>query len=173
MSHTKSIGQYTVYSNGTVTSRHGWRGETDHIINPVKDKYGYLFVRLTVNGKRVKWKLSHLIAECFLPEKPFKSAIVRHLDDNKNNNAASNLAWGSAKDNALDRERNGKTSRGKNHVNHIKRGLAKAKANATLIAAAPCMLETLQDVLKALEARCMHDSITDQVREVIQKAIKV
>lgn len=42
----------------------------------------------------------------------------RHLDDNRLNNNLSNLAWGTQKQNAEDRDRNGKTYRREKHPNH-------------------------------------------------------
>jgi hypothetical protein len=48
----------------------------------------------------------------FHGDSPFEGAIVRHLDDDLMNNSADNLAWGSHKDNAEDRVKNGRQVRG-------------------------------------------------------------
>ena len=45
----------------------------------------------------------------------YSAMILRHLDGNKTNPHADNLAWGTQKENAADRERHGKTSRGSKH----------------------------------------------------------
>jgi hypothetical protein len=41
--------------------------------------------------------------------------MVRHLDGDHLNSHVSNLAWGTGKDNADDRERHGRTARGERH----------------------------------------------------------
>lgn len=57
-----------------------------------------------------------IVAETFLGPAPFDGAIIRHLNDDPSDNKAENLAWGSHKDNAADRDRNGNTPRGvRNH----------------------------------------------------------
>ncbi len=53
------------------------------------------------------------VARKYLPERPSLKHQIRHLDGNKMNNSYLNLAWGTAKDNADDRERHGRTVRGK------------------------------------------------------------
>lgn len=53
-----------------------------------------------------------IVAETFLGPPPFEGAVVRHLDDNPTNNRVENLAWGSHKENAADRKRNGRDRRG-------------------------------------------------------------
>jgi len=44
---------------------------------------------------------------------------ARHLDGNPENNNLINLAWGTSKENAQDRERHGRTRRGDSHGNAI------------------------------------------------------
>ncbi len=48
--------------------------------------------------------------------------------------------------------------------------LPDADDNAQLIATAPEILETLEDVLKVLEARGMNDATTQRIKEVLKKA---
>ncbi|HMH92929.1 MAG TPA: NUMOD4 motif-containing HNH endonuclease [Streptosporangiaceae bacterium] len=48
-----------------------------------------------------------LAAEAFRGLRPAPGMEVRHLDDNKLNNAAANLAWGTRSENIQDRIRNG------------------------------------------------------------------
>lgn len=148
--HTpKELGSYLVYPNACIESRvvHGqWKDA--RTIQPLDNGDGYLFVRLTINGKRKKWMLHKLMAELFLEPRPSKFHEIRHLDGLKQNNRADNLAWGTRKENADDRENHGRTSRGLGHSNYIKKGISKSKADAQLIAAAPEMLEALEMLQK-------------------------
>jgi len=59
-----------------------------------------------------------LVAEAFLPE-PLAGEQVRHLNGDKSDARAENLAWGSAAENAADRNRHGTTARG------VRNGFAK------------------------------------------------
>jgi hypothetical protein len=68
------------------------------------------------------------VAAQFLPERPSPEHEVRHLDGNKDNPHADNLAWGTRKENADDRERHGRTSRGSAHSAAIR---ASTQAEAT------------------------------------------
>jgi hypothetical protein len=58
-------------------------------------------------GKSRRTYVHILVAEAFHGPKPFRGACVRHLDGNPANNAASNLAWGTALDNENDKRRHG------------------------------------------------------------------
>ncbi|MBX6741554.1 MAG: HNH endonuclease [Acetobacteraceae bacterium] len=44
-------------------------------------------------------KVARLIAEAFHGPSPFEGAVVMHLDENAANNRASNLRWGTQKEN--------------------------------------------------------------------------
>ena len=61
-----------------------------------------------------------IVAAEYLPPRPSPKHEIRHLDGNKNNAHCDNLAWGTAKENAEDRERHGRTSRGASHSAAIK-----------------------------------------------------
>lgn len=103
---------YRISRDGRVFSTaSNWRGYGVREITPIPGKGGYLKVRLTVEGKRLNRAVHRLVAEEFLPPRP-AGAQIRHLDGDRVNNAASNLAWGSAKDNADDRKRHGRTAEG-------------------------------------------------------------
>lgn len=67
---------------------------------------GYLQISLCSNGRRRVCTVHRLLAEAFLPN-PKGLEVVRHLDDNKLNNALSNLCWGSYSDNVQDAKANG------------------------------------------------------------------
>lgn len=62
-------------------------------------------------GKRIVFIPIHrLVAEVFIGPSPSKDHVVRHLDDDANNNHVSNLCWGSRKENFADAVRNKKNS---------------------------------------------------------------
>lgn len=150
--HTpKEIGLYLVYPNGCIESTlvHGqWKNA--RTIQPIDNGDGYLFVRLTINGKRKKWMLHNLMATLFLGPKPGRAFQVRHLDGNPKNNRIENLAWGTAKENAQDREKHGRTSKGTRHTLAIKKAIERNKISDQLIAAAPEMLEALHAAERCL-----------------------
>jgi hypothetical protein len=45
------------------------------------------------------YKIARLVAEAFYGPPPFTDAVVMHLDENAANNRASNLKWGTQKEN--------------------------------------------------------------------------
>ena len=70
-----------------------------------KDRYN---VRLTdVCGRKREPYVHRLVAETHIPN-PKNYPLVRHLDDDTNNNSVHNLAWGTPKDNHEDAVRNGR-----------------------------------------------------------------
>lgn len=126
---------YSVHNDGTIVSSLNWRGIPVRALVPISDTDGYLKVRLVVKGKRRNIKVHRLVALAFLGAPPSPFHEVRHIDGNRLNNHAENLAWGTSKENADDRERHGRTSRGERHARFIRRGLlraaiAKAKGGA-------------------------------------------
>lgn len=124
MSNTKHIHGYEVKEDGTVWSvSHNWRGYGKRLLKQDLNADGYLVVRMTINGIRKKYRVHVLVANTHLPNKPKWATQLRHLDGNKLNNNASNLCWGTAKENADDREMHGKTSRGAAHSQLIKQGI--------------------------------------------------
>lgn len=75
----------------------------------------YPAVMLRHSGKRKRVAVHRLVALNFLGLPPCAGAEVRHLDGDHCNPKASNLAWGTRKQNAADREKHGRTARGKTH----------------------------------------------------------
>jgi hypothetical protein len=63
----------------------------------VLDKAANGYVRVHFQFKKT-WLLHRLVATVFIPN-PFALPAVNHIDGNKGNNAASNLAWVSHSDN--------------------------------------------------------------------------
>lgn len=78
------------------------------IINGAPNHNGYLHCTLYVDGgRRFTRKISRLVCEAFHGAKPTPCHQVRHLDGNKLNNRADNLAWGTQLENAADSKRHG------------------------------------------------------------------
>lgn len=63
---------------------------------------GYARVELSKNGIQKIFSVHRLVAESFV-ENPSNLPIVCHRDDNPLNNSASNLFWGTQKDNMIDK----------------------------------------------------------------------
>ena len=112
---------YEVTSDGKVFSiSHNWRGYGRRELSQSLNSYGYPSVRLSIGGSRKRVTVHVLVAEKFLGEKPSQKHQVRHLNGDKTDNRACNLAWGTAKENADDRERHGRTSSGASHSASIR-----------------------------------------------------
>ena len=91
-------------------------------MNPCNDGDGYLVVTVRKDNKPFVARVHRLVAKTFIPN-PNELPIVRHLDDSKQNNHASNLAWGTVQDNASDAIRNGLTLKGEaNPANKLTEG---------------------------------------------------
>lgn len=114
---------YEVSDTGVVRSRDracrcrnaGVAIRKGRVLRQVQRPSGYVQVCLT-EGVRKRCALVHaVVARAFLGPKPTPAHQVRHLDGNKVNNAVSNLAWGTAQENADDREAHGRTARGPRH----------------------------------------------------------
>lgn len=99
---------YEIRDDGSVWSiGHNWRGLGARALSPTLNGGGYLTVRLTVAGKRIKRTVHSLVARAFNGERPSPHHEVRHLDGVKTHNRPSNLAWGTVAENAADRKRHG------------------------------------------------------------------
>jgi hypothetical protein len=115
---------YFASPDGTIWSATDWRGSGFRKMVTEQGRYFYPCVRLTVgNGTRKRLKVHTLIAKTFLGPRPSPAHEVRHLDGDRSNAAATNLAWGTRADNAADRTAHGRTSHGPSHSAAIKRGL--------------------------------------------------
>lgn len=68
---------------------------------------GYLEFSTSWNHKRGCLLVHQVVAAAFISPRPNAASCVLHRDDDKFNNAVSNLYWGSQSENAYDRVRNG------------------------------------------------------------------
>ena len=106
-----NIEGYEVLESGEVLSTRNWRGVERRALAPVLHR-GYLAVRFsTKDGKRVRVLVHQLVAHTYHGPRPSPRHQVRHIDGNPLNNQASNLAWGTAAENALDRSAHGRAYR--------------------------------------------------------------
>lgn len=113
---------YIVTRDGRVFSvGHNWRGYGEREMRLTPNADGYPSVRLTIGGKRTRLAVHRLVAREYLPPRPSPAHEVRHLDGDRTNNRVTNLAWGTRKENAADRERHGRTYRGERHHSTIAR----------------------------------------------------
>ena len=117
---SKHTERYEVTSDGRVFSYTGWRGHEMRELAQTLNSSGYLSVRVTANGRRVRKTVHGLVARTHIGPPPAPGYEVRHLDGNKFNNNFRNLAWGTKKENAADRDAHGTTSRGASHSASIK-----------------------------------------------------
>lgn len=88
-----------------------WSYKYKRLLSGVMSRDGYR--KIPMGGKVVF--VHRLVAEAFVPG---GGEQVRHKDGDKLNNAASNLEWGSCRDNILDKWKHGKMVIGERHHCH-------------------------------------------------------
>ncbi len=96
---------YEVSDDGRVRSlpRERVRGG---ILKPSRNVRGYWYVGLFRNGKCTRLRIHKLVAEAFIGPCP-PGQEVRHLNDIKDDNRPTNLAYGTRLENKADEKRNG------------------------------------------------------------------
>lgn len=60
--------------------------------------HGYMFVQFYANGKRITLRVNRMVAITYIPN-PHNYPVVNHLDNDRANNAVSNLEWCTRKEN--------------------------------------------------------------------------
>lgn len=98
-------GKYEVSNLGRVRSI----SHSNKILKPDKPK-GYSRVTLFNKGVRYRKTIHILVAETFIPN-PNNYPVVNHIDENRENNAVTNLEWCTQKDNCNHGKRNRTISR--------------------------------------------------------------
>jgi hypothetical protein len=97
---------YYISINGELYSKNGRYGKCGYIKPRINKKTKRYEVSLfDKKHKKHKETISRLVAKAFIPN-PDNLPVVRHLDDNPDNNHVSNLAWGTQKDNMQDAIKN-------------------------------------------------------------------
>lgn len=107
---------YAVSDDGRVFTLRpcSWKAEGLREVKPFVNNRGYDVVRIYTGQVKPRSRLVHrLTAEVFVPRTG--GNVVRHLDGNQRNNAASNLAWGTQRENMRDAAKHGTLPRGSKH----------------------------------------------------------
>lgn len=97
---------YLVSSDGEVMGPRG------NIIRSRPKKNGYRLI--TFPGPVYRY-VHHLVLLAFVGPRPL-GLVALHADDDRLNNRASNLSWGTQKQNMADADRNGRLLRGEDHA---------------------------------------------------------
>ena len=85
-----------------------WSIRANRVMKPVMADRRYQAVNLYARGKRPKMRKVHqLVAEAFIGPRP-DGLLCLHRDDDKTNNTAENLYWGTPSQNNSDCNRNGR-----------------------------------------------------------------
>lgn len=100
------LGRVRSLDRVVMTKRGAWAYK-GRILRPAGAPDGYLTVRLGLPGPSRSWAVHLLVLMAFGDPRPQWAQCVRHLDGNSRNNAVSNLAWGTWKEQADDRVTHG------------------------------------------------------------------
>lgn len=98
-------------------------GPRGTVLSPMWNKairYWWVKLKPLEGGPRKTLTVHTLMALAFRGPKPDWADCVRHLDDNRDNLRASNIAWGTNKDNGQDAIKNERTLKGQVHPNHYR-----------------------------------------------------
>ncbi len=95
-----------------------WRGR---VLKPNKGSKGHYRVSLHKDGNQMSREIHRLVARAFIPN-PNGYPVVRHWDDDKDNNSVQNLLWGTQQDNIQDALRNGQDYNRQSHKTHCAHG---------------------------------------------------
>lgn len=81
----------------------------ERILQPINDRYGYMFINLYKGGKP-KVKYIHRLVGITLINNPKDKPQINHKDGNRRNNNITNLEWVSSRENNSHSFKNKKTS---------------------------------------------------------------
>lgn len=81
-------GKYLAADNGQI-----WNVREKRFMSQNDNGNGYLYVRLSRNGKVLNYRVNRLVCLAFWGEAPEGKNIVAHKDDNRLNNNYENLYW--------------------------------------------------------------------------------
>lgn len=75
----------------------------------------HLYVRLSLDGRRVRRPIHQLVLETFVGPRPSLFHVTRHMNGNMKDNRPSNLRWGTHAQNTEDAIRLGEILKGEDH----------------------------------------------------------
>ena len=104
---------YQVSNLGRVKSLGNDRTRKEKILKSIKNRNGYLKVFLSKKGKQKAYYVHRLVASAFVQNNSLFNTEINHLDENKENNCASNLEWSDRKYNCNYGNRNKKIAKAK------------------------------------------------------------
>ncbi len=91
--------RYKASTDGEIYTPNWRGGKTGRLLNPAKDKMGYLRTVLVSDlGENCTIKVHRIIASTFLPN-PDSKATVNHKNGIKTDNRAENLEWATRSEN--------------------------------------------------------------------------
>jgi len=100
-------GLYAVSNLGRVRSLPRWRSPQDTLVaQSNRDHQGYMRVNLYTDSRMTTVNVHLLVLTAFAGTRP-EGLMARHLDGDKKNNRAGNLAWGTQSENEQDKLRHG------------------------------------------------------------------
>ena len=111
-------GLYQISNLGNVKSLNYNKTGKERILTPQKNNKSYLKVGLCKQAKSKTYKIHRLVAQAFLPNQN-NLPQVNHKDEDKQNNAASNLEWCTNKYNSNYGTRNKRVA--ESNINNPKR----------------------------------------------------
>lgn len=95
-----NLGRVKSLDRVVVRSESSQRLAKGKILSLQKDRLGYIYVHLSLNGKGCKKKVHRLVCEAFC-EKKANQNVVNHIDGDKTNNISKNLNWCTHQENTL------------------------------------------------------------------------
>ena len=115
------------------------------------DKDGYLFIPMTIDGKRTTRRVHRLVLHAFYPIENEKELEVHHIDENVTNNNLNNLMWVTHEQNIRFIDSN----KLKSDTQFIARPVAQLKLDGTLINVYPSVY------CAGKETNCNHRHISE------------
>lgn len=104
---------YQVSNKGRVKSLSNDKKRKEKILKPFKNNKGYFSVNLWKDGIKKNITVHRLVASAFIQNDSLFNTEINHLDENKENNCASNLEWSDRKHNCNYGNRNKKIAKAK------------------------------------------------------------
>ena len=89
---------YTVYENGDILRKDG-KG----MLKPQKNKWGYLYVNISIDKEEYKMRVHRLVALYYIPNPDNKPEVDHIVSEDITNNSVSNLRWATRSEQNINR----------------------------------------------------------------------